>query len=100
FEPLTPHSFSFNSSLGWCPSCEGLGTQIGANPAALLRDPKLTLAQGAVALFPGAGSALFERMLAALGEHARLPIDKPFEQLSAKQRRLIFHGTGEDWISV
>ena len=25
FEPLTPHSFSFNSSLGWCPSCEGLG---------------------------------------------------------------------------
>ncbi len=27
FEPLTPHSFSFNSPLGWCPACEGLGTQ-------------------------------------------------------------------------
>ncbi|MGH7192853.1 MAG: excinuclease ABC subunit UvrA, partial [Candidatus Saccharimonadales bacterium] len=36
FEPLTPHNFSFNSSLGWCASCEGLGTQTGANPAALL----------------------------------------------------------------
>ena len=47
FEPLTPHSFSFNSSLGWCTTCEGLGMQIGANPAALLRDPKLTLAEGA-----------------------------------------------------
>ena len=54
FEPLTPHSFSFNSSLGWCPACEGLGTQTGANPAALLRDPKLTLAEGAVALWPDA----------------------------------------------
>ena len=43
---LSPHNFSFNSSLGWCPACEGLGTQTGANPAALLRDPKLTLAQG------------------------------------------------------
>ncbi len=32
FEPLTPHSFSFNSPLGWCPECEGLGTQLGANP--------------------------------------------------------------------
>ena len=32
FERLTPHSFSFNSSLGWCPACEGLGTQTGANP--------------------------------------------------------------------
>ena len=29
FEPLTPHSFSFNSPLGWCKTCEGLGVQIG-----------------------------------------------------------------------
>ena len=25
FEPLSPHNFSFNSPLGWCPACEGLG---------------------------------------------------------------------------
>ena len=30
FEPLNPHHFSFNSPLGWCPVCEGLGTQKGA----------------------------------------------------------------------
>ena len=35
FEPLSPHHFSFNSPLGWCPACEGLGTQTGTNPAAL-----------------------------------------------------------------
>ena len=35
FEPLTPHSFSFNSPLGWCKTCDGLGVQIGANPAVL-----------------------------------------------------------------
>ena len=34
FEPLTPHSFSFNSSLGWCPTCEGL-------PARAVRDAVL-----------------------------------------------------------
>ena len=67
FEPLTPHNFSFNSSLGWCPACEGLGTQTGANPAALLRDPKLTLAEGAVgALARRADSQVFAAMLAAL----------------------------------
>ena len=32
FEQLTPHNFSFNSPLGWCASCEGLGTQRGTNP--------------------------------------------------------------------
>ncbi len=32
-ETLTPHSFSFNSPLGWCPDCEGIGTQTGTSPA-------------------------------------------------------------------
>jgi excinuclease ABC subunit A len=100
FERLTPHSFSFNSSLGWCPACEGLGTQTGANPAALLRDPKLTLAQGAVGLWPTASSTVFGWMLEALSVHARVPLDVPFDQLGSKQRRVVFHGTGEEWIDV
>ncbi|HTU24208.1 MAG TPA: excinuclease ABC subunit UvrA, partial [Pirellulales bacterium] len=100
FEPLSPHSFSFNSSLGWCPACEGLGTQTGANPAALLRDPKLTLREGAVALWPDAGSPLFEAMLTALGRHAALPLDVPFEELTVKQRRVVMHGLGDEWIEV
>jgi excinuclease ABC subunit A len=100
FERLTPHNFSFNNSLGWCPACEGLGTQTGAHPAALLRDPKLTLAQGAVGLWPTANTAVFAWMLSALSAHAQVPIDVPFDQLNAKQRRVVFHGTGDDWIDV
>ena len=46
FELLSPHNFSFNSPLGWCPACEGLGVQTGTNPAALLRDPKLLAGPG------------------------------------------------------
>jgi excinuclease ABC subunit A len=100
FERLTPHSFSFNSSLGWCPACEGLGTQTGANPQALLRDPKLTLAQGAVSLWPTADSKIFGWMLAALSAQCSVPLDVPFDQLGARQRRMVFHGTGEEWIEV
>ncbi len=98
FEPLSPHHFSFNSPLGWCPSCEGLGVQTGANPAALLRDPKLTLAQGAVALWPDVRSRLFAPMVEALGRGLGVPIDVPFEQLGARHRRLIMHGAGERWL--
>ncbi len=100
FEPLTPHSFSFNSPLGWCPSCEGLGTQSGANPAALLHDPKLSLAQGAVAIFPPVGQPMFAAMLVALSTKLNVPADVPFDQLSARQRRTIMHGGGDDWIDV
>jgi excinuclease ABC subunit A len=100
FEPLTPHSFSFNSPLGWCKECEGLGTQIGANPAVLVRDPKLSLADGAIAMWPNAAKSQFGAMLSALAVHTGLRIDVPFEQLTARERRIVMHGAGEDWIDV
>jgi excinuclease ABC subunit A len=100
FEPLSPHHFSFNSALGWCPACEGLGMQTGTNPAALLRDPKLTLAQGAVALWPGVESRIFAMMLDAFSRGTGIPIDTSFEELSGRHRRLIFHGTDQQWFEV
>ena len=100
FEPLSPHSFSFNSSLGWCPACEGLGVQTGANPAALLQDSKLTLSEGAIALWPDAGQAVFSQMLDAFGRATGIPADVPYDQLGAKYRRLIMRGTGDKWFEV
>src|SRR5690606_31463914 len=47
FEELSPHHFSFNSPLGWCPVCEGLGVQQGANPAVLIPSPSRSLREGA-----------------------------------------------------
>ena len=100
FEPLTPHSFSFNSPLGWCRTCEGLGVQIGANPLALLRDPKLSLSEGALELWPNLQQSMARAMLEALGRGAGIPLDVPFERLAAKQRRMILHGTGEQWFEL
>ncbi len=100
FEPLTPHSFSFNSPLGWCPACEGLGVQTGANPAALLHDPKLTLADGALAMWPNLALPLAKKMLASLGAGTGVPLDVPYEQLNSRQRRVILYGAGEAWFSV
>jgi len=100
FEPLTPHSFSFNSSLGWCESCEGLGVQVGANPSALLRHPKRTLAEGAVALWPNLDHRVSQRMLEALAAGTGVPLDRPFDQLGARHRRILMHGTGDQWFQV
>ena len=100
FEPLTPHSFSFNSWLGWCPACEGLGVENGANPAALIDDPEKSLKDGALGLWPELRDDLAKRMTAALAEHAGIPVDVPYAQLSAKHRRTLLQGTGDDWIEV
>ncbi|WP_425396289.1 excinuclease ABC subunit UvrA [Aeoliella sp.] len=100
FTRLTPHNFSFNSSLGWCGACEGLGTQVGANPAALLRDDELTLAKGAVLLWPDLKTPLAQAMLQALHQHTGVPLDVPYNKLSAKHRRVLLYGTQEEWIEV
>ncbi len=100
FEPLSPHHFSFNSSLGWCPACQGLGMQTGTNPTALLRDPELSLAAGAVALWPRPESPLLKAMAAAFSRGTGVPADVPLNRLSARHRRLISHGTGEKWFAI
>ena len=100
FEPLSPHHFSFNSPLGWCPACEGLGVQTGTNPAMLLRDPKLTLAGGAVGLWPEPHGPIFRSMLEAFCLATSIPADVPFEELGGKHRRIIMQGAGEQWFDV
>ncbi|MDX1963160.1 MAG: excinuclease ABC subunit UvrA [Pirellulales bacterium] len=100
FERLGPHHFSFNSALGWCGTCEGLGVQIGANPAALLRDSKLTLRQGAVLVWPDVARPYFGGMLAALARQTGLPLDTPFDSFNSRQRRQVMYGTGDEWLAV
>ncbi|MCI0462166.1 MAG: hypothetical protein L0Z62_34880 [Gemmataceae bacterium] len=101
FEPLNPHHFSFNSPLGWCPTCEGLGVQKGASPALLIRDPGLSLRQGALAAWPPlTEDNPFLRFAEALARHVGFGLDTPFEQLEAAQQRALLQGTGEAWIPL
>ncbi len=100
FELLTPHSFSFNSRLGWCNDCEGLGVQVGADPKVVVRDPELSLGQGAVSLWPSLSSDTGRQMLEVFCRSTGIPIDALFSQLDARHRRLVFYGTGARWFEV
>ncbi len=100
FEPLTPRHFSFNSPLGWCPRCEGLGVETGANPQTFVRDPKLSLMEGAISVWSDFESPLTFATLKAFGRTLDVPLDAPFERLDARFRRIIFRGTGDRWFDV
>jgi len=101
YEQLNPHNYSFNSPLGWCPTCEGLGFQRGANVNLLVRDGSLSLRKGAVAGWPSLekGSA-FLPFAEALARHVGFSLDTPFDDLDPKHRRVILQGTGDDFISL
>lgn len=107
-QTLTPHSFSFNSPLGWCPECEGLGTQTGTSPALLL-EPHRTLREGAIRMWPALDdSSLAETgvtelaapMLEAFCSAVGISMDVPVEKLSSGQRRSILHGTSDRWYTI
>jgi excinuclease ABC subunit A len=49
FEELAPQSFSFNSPLGACKLCNGLGYKLEFDPDLVVPDPELTIMEGAVA---------------------------------------------------
>ncbi len=101
FEELTPHNFSFNSYLGWCPSCEGLGTQQGTDLTVLISHPHLSLAEGAITALPDPNqNAVFQQMLSAMANELAMPLDVPFNQLEAVHQRAILHGTGDRWFTV
>jgi excinuclease ABC subunit A len=101
FEPLNPHHFSFNSPLGWCSACEGLGVQKGANPAVLVRSGSLTLRQGALTAWPDlTPDQPFTRFAEALASHAGFSLDVPWSQLEPLHQRLLLYGTGDAWIPL
>ena len=101
FEPLNPHHFSFNSPLGWCPTCEGLGVQKGASPALLIRDAALSLRKGAIAAWPDLREdGSFLKFAEAIARHVGFSLDTPFRDYEPAQQRAILHGTGDTWIAL
>ncbi|MGN6545438.1 MAG: excinuclease ABC subunit UvrA, partial [Aureliella sp.] len=85
-EPLTPHSFSFNTPLGWCPACEGLGTQTGTDPN-LLVDFGKGLLSGGLRQFPAGPSGIAFEMITAMARALGIPTDVPLDKLNSSQRR-------------
>ena len=101
YEALNPHNYSFNSALGWCPACEGLGVQHGANESLLIRNHALSIRDGAIAAWPELDqSNRFVMVAEAIAKHVGFSLDTPFGEILPEHRRAILHGTGEEWISL
>ncbi len=93
FEELSPHHFSFNSPLGWCETCEGLGVQRGAPAGEIIRRPERTLFDGALAGWsPIDRRTPLGRLLAALCRHLGVSPDLPLEQWTPAQRQALLFG--------
>ena len=94
---LEPRLFSFNSPVGACPSCDGLGQQEFFDPERVVAFPTLSLASGAIKGWDRRNGYYFA-MLESLAKHYKFDIDKSFESLPEAVRQAILFGSGEEEI--
>ncbi len=94
---LEPRLFSFNSPVGACPSCDGLGHQDFFDPARVVAFPSLSLASGAIKGWDRRNGYYFS-MLESLSKHYQFDIDQPFEALPPEVQHAILQGSGEEEI--
>ena len=92
---LEPRLFSFNSPVGACPTCDGLGTVDFFDPARVVAFPSLSLASGAIKGWDRRNGYYFA-MLESLAKHYGFDIEAPFESLPGAVQHAILHGSGEE----
>ena len=95
---LTPKHFSFNSHLGACPACHGLGTQLVCDPELMVTDTSKSLAEGAVVPWRRGTKrmqAYYRGLQTALVRHFDVADNIPFEDLPEKFKEALYFGTGD-----
>ena len=101
YDRPSPQQFSFNSPLGWCWSCEGMGTEYGANQSLLITSPESSLLHGAIGAWPDPQqNPTFLALLNGIAEEFSIPTDQPWYLLTPEQQRIILNGQENRWISV
>jgi excinuclease ABC subunit A len=88
----SPALFSFNHPLGACPTCKGFGRIITIDYDLAIPDRSLTLAQGAVRPWRSGFSAECQSDLKKFCKVREVPMNVPFNKLSAEHQRWIIEG--------
>ncbi len=94
---LEPRLFSFNSPLGCCPDCNGLGIKREADPHKLVPDWDKTIGEGCIKYYTHmVGKLNIEwQEFKLLCQLYKVPLDVPFKDLTEEQRHIVFYGSPE-----
>ena len=96
-EEPAPRNFSFNSPHGACPVCTGLGMRMEVDPEAVVPDPSLSINEGALSGWTrGPSMSWLMDVLETVARKFKVSLSTPWQDLSAKEQRLILYGLPKD----
>lgn len=92
FEKPDEYLFSFNSPLGACPVCGGLGKIIGISEDLVVPDKSKTIYDGAIACWRGDKMGWFKDLIVRNSVKYGIPIFEPYCNLSKEVKDMIWKG--------
>lgn len=87
----TPQLFSFNNPRGACSQCNGFGAILEYDEALVVPYPTRSLRDGAIDPWTKPRYENKRRALAEFAKRERIPMDKPWDQLTSAHRQLLLH---------
>jgi len=109
YPELTPQIFSFNSPLGMCPDCNGIGTLLAIDPDKVVPDTNLSIREGAVVPWKNYfiknprfnnENSWGKGQLLAMEEQWGIDFNMPWKKLPKKDRDLLLYGSGDKQMIV
>ncbi len=95
FRQPDEYLFSFNSPLGACPVCGGLGKIVGVSEDLVVPDKTRSIYDGAIACWRGEKMSWFKDQLIKNSERLGIPIFEPYAKLTEKQKHIIWTHRGD-----
>ncbi|MBI4128612.1 MAG: excinuclease ABC subunit UvrA, partial [Parcubacteria group bacterium] len=97
FPEIEPRTFSFNSPHGACSACTGLGSRLEVDPALVIPNTNLSLAEGAVRPWASASHRVGRQgwywwMFRKLAERYHFSLDTPVKNLSKETLHMVLYG--------
>jgi len=92
FEEPSVNLFTFNNPYGACKRCEGFGKVLGIDPDLVIPDKKLSVFEGAIAPWRSERMTEWLSPLLKNGIRFDFPIHRAYEDLTAKQKKLLWKG--------
>ncbi len=89
---LSPAMFSFNNALGACPKCEGAGILEQFDPNIVVKDPKLSLFEGAVCGYSPRNRVNFSQIVQLAGAMS-FSLNEPWNRLPEWAQTVVLYGS-------
>ncbi len=96
YPELTPQHFSFNSPIGMCPACNGLGTKLEFDPDLIVPDKILSIMDGAVipwGVMSKKRTSWRIKKLLAISREYDFSLWTPWNELPKSIKELILYGS-------